>query len=107
MVDINQDGKLDLYISQVGGFADFKGHNLLFICKEITKEGVPVYEEQSKAYGLDLVGLGTQAAFLDYDLDGDLDMFQLNHSVHQNGTFGSSGLSGQNPLHRPATAFPE
>nr|WP_293845752.1 VCBS repeat-containing protein [uncultured Arsenicibacter sp.] len=88
VVDINQDGKLDLYISQVGGFADFKGHNLLFICKEITKEGVPVYEEQSKAYGLDLVGLGTQAAFLDYDLDGDLDMFQLNHSVHQNGTFG-------------------
>lgn len=88
VVDINQDGKLDLYISQVGGFDKFNGHNLLFICKEITKNGVPIYEEKAKEYGLDLVGLGTQAAFFDYDLDGDLDMFQLNHSVHQNGTFG-------------------
>lgn len=88
IVDINQDGKLDIYVSQVGGFETLQGHNLLFVCKEITKDGIPVYEEKSKEYGLDLVGFGTQAAFFDYDLDGDLDMFQLNHSVHQNGTFG-------------------
>lgn len=88
VVDINQDGKLDIYVSQVGGFDTFKAHNLLFVCKEIDKDGIPIYEEKSKDYGLDLVGLGTQAAFFDYDLDGDLDMFQLNHSVHQNGTFG-------------------
>ncbi len=89
VVDINQDGKLDIYVSQVGGFDILKGHNLLFVCKEITKEGIPVYEEKSKEYGLDLVGFGTQAVFFDYDVDGDLDMFQLNHSVHQNGTFGA------------------
>lgn len=88
VVDINQDGLLDLYISQVGGFEKFDAHNLLFVCKEITKEGVPIYEEKSTEYGLNLKGLGTQAAFFDYDIDGDLDMFQLNHSVHQNGTFG-------------------
>jgi len=92
IVDINQDGMLDIYISQVGDFEVIKGHNLLFICKEITKEGIPVYEEKSKEYGLDLVVFGTQAAFFDYDLDGDLDMFQLNHSVHQNGTFGRRAL---------------
>ncbi len=89
IVDINQDGMLDIYVSQVGDFEVLKGHNLLFVCQEITPEGIPVYAEKSKAYGLDLVGFGTQAAFFDYDLDGDLDMFQLNHSVHQNGTFGS------------------
>ena len=38
-------------------------------------------------YGLDFSGFSTQAAFFDYDLDGDLDMFLLNHSIHQNGIF--------------------
>ncbi|MDZ7899741.1 MAG: VCBS repeat-containing protein [Arcicella sp.] len=88
VVDINQDGKLDIYVSQVGNFELLKAHNLLYICQEITKEGIPIYAEKSKEYGLDLVGFGTQAVFFDADLDGDLDMFQLNHSVHQNGTFG-------------------
>ena len=92
IVDINQDGMLDIYISQVGDFENMKGHNLLFECQEITKDGVPVYKEKSKDYGLDLVVFGTQAMFFDYDLDGDLDMFQLNHSVHQNGTFGRRDL---------------
>ncbi|WP_353717574.1 VCBS repeat-containing protein [Dyadobacter sp. 676] len=92
VVDINQDGMLDIYVSQVGDFENMKGHNLLFECQRITPEGIPVYEEKSKEYGLDLVVFGTQALFFDYDLDGDLDMFQLNHSVHQNGTFGRRDL---------------
>jgi hypothetical protein len=91
IVDINQDGMLDIYISQVGNFESMKGHNLLYVCQEI-KDGVPIYAEKSKEYGLDLVVFGTQAMFFDYDLDGDLDMFQLNHSVHQNGTFGRRAL---------------
>lgn len=88
IVDINQDGLLDIYISRVGQFEGLQGHNLLFICQRIDKSGTPQYKESSKEYGLDLVGFGTQAAFFDYDADGDLDMFQLNHSVHQNGTYG-------------------
>lgn len=88
IVDINQDGLLDIYVSRVGNFEVLKGHNLLFVCQNIDKNGVPKYQELSKEYGLDLVGFGTQAAFFDYDTDGDLDMFQLNHSVHQNGTYG-------------------
>lgn len=88
IVDINQDGKLDIYISQAAGFDFLTGKNLLFVCKSISKEGIPYYEEEASKYGLDISALGTQAAFFDADLDGDLDCFLLNHSVHQNGTFG-------------------
>ncbi len=87
VTDINDDGMLDIYVSQVGDFQAVKGRNKLWVCKEI-KDGIPVFAEEAIPYGLDFVGFGTQAAFFDYDLDGDLDMFQLNHSLHANGTFG-------------------
>jgi enediyne biosynthesis protein E4 len=88
VVDINQDGLLDIYVSVLGNYMQFQSHNKLYINKGKNTEGVPVFEEKSKEYGLNLVGFGTQATFFDYDLDGDLDMFQLNHSLHKNGTFG-------------------
>ncbi|MFN0037776.1 MAG: VCBS repeat-containing protein, partial [Saprospiraceae bacterium] len=87
VVDINNDGLLDIYVSQVGNFLNIKGRNQLFVCQDI-HNGIPSYADEAIPYGLDLVGFGTQAAFFDYDLDGDLDMYQLNHSVHANGTFG-------------------
>ena len=87
-VDINNDGLMDIYVSRLGEYRNIEGRNQLFICKEIDENGIPHYEEKASEYGLDLKGFATQAAFFDYDLDGDLDMFQLNHSIHQNGTFG-------------------
>ncbi len=87
VVDINNDGMLDIYVSQMGDYQDLKGQNQLYVCQEI-KDGIPVFEDQAAYYGLDFSGFATQAAFLDYDLDGDLDMYQLNHSLHANGTFG-------------------
>ncbi|NJN35374.1 MAG: VCBS repeat-containing protein [Saprospiraceae bacterium] len=92
IVDINQDGLLDIYVSVLGRYAPYESHNKLYICTKIDGKGQPFFEEKSKEYGLDLVGFGTQAAFFDYDLDGDLDMFQLNHSVHSNGTFGPRAI---------------
>ena len=87
VVDINNDGLLDIYICRVGEFETLHGHNQLLICKGIDKNGVPFYEDEAKQYGLDFSGFSTQAVFVDYDMDGDLDCFLLNHSVHHNGSF--------------------
>jgi enediyne biosynthesis protein E4 len=87
VVDINQDGMLDIYVCRVGRYASLNNNNLLLVCKSIGKDGIPVYEDQSAKYGIDFSGFSTQAAFFDYDMDGDLDMYLLNHSLRYNSTF--------------------
>ena len=86
VVDINNDGLLDIYVCKVGNYEMLHGKNELLVCTGI-KNGVPEYEDEAAKYGLDFSGFSTQAVFFDYDMDGDLDMFLLNHSVHQNGMF--------------------
>lgn len=112
VVDLNNDGLLDLYINQVGDYKAIKGRNRLLICQKI-ENGVPIFAEQAAEWGLDLVGFCTQTAFFDYDLDGDLDLYQLKHSLHQNGTFGprkqfegtSHSLSGDQLFENQAGNF--
>ena len=77
MADVNGDGWLDIYVCAVSNYKTFKGHNELFINNQ---DGT--FSEKSKEYGLDFQGFSTQAAFFDYDHDGDLDMYLLNHAVH-------------------------
>ena len=92
MADVNADGLLDIYVSQLGDYQNIRGKNQLYINQGNNEQGVPTFENQAADYGLDLVGFGTQAAFFDYDLDGDLDMYQLNHSTHSSGTFARATL---------------
>lgn len=87
VIDINNDGLLDLYICRVGNFESLHAKNQLLVCKGINKNGIPFYADEAPSYHLDFSGFSSQAAFFDYDLDGDQDMFLLNHSVHQNGNF--------------------
>ncbi|MFM7839592.1 MAG: FG-GAP repeat domain-containing protein [Chitinophagaceae bacterium] len=91
VADINQDGLLDIYVCRVGNYASLQSHNLLLICDSITAEGIPVYSERAAEWGLTFSGFSTQAAFFDYDLDGDLDCYLLNHSLRFNGTFSERG----------------
>jgi hypothetical protein len=87
VVDINNDGLLDIYVCRVGQYETLHSKNQLLINQGVNKDGVPSFVDKAHEYGLDFSGFSTQAAFFDYDNDGDLDMFLLNHSVHQNGTF--------------------
>lgn len=87
VIDINNDGLLDIYVSRVGHYKVLQGKNQLLICTGIDADGIPHYTDQAAAYGLDFSGFSTQAAFLDYDGDGDLDMFLLNHSVNHDGNY--------------------
>src|SRR6476469_11026094 len=83
VADVNGDGLLDIYVCHSGKYEDLKKlSNELFINQGV-KDGVPVFKEMAVAYGLDAPGTQTtMAVFFDYDKDGDLDMFLLNHSIN-------------------------
>ncbi|MGC4035268.1 MAG: VCBS repeat-containing protein [Chitinophagaceae bacterium] len=99
MADVNGDGLLDIYVSTVGNhtpqFAGdkqpktfFQGSkNELFI-----NNGDLTFTNKAKEYGLDQTGYCTQAVFFDFDKDGDLDMFQLHHSIHQTSVYGDTSI---------------
>jgi enediyne biosynthesis protein E4 len=77
MADINGDGFLDIYVCAVSNFKGMEGSNELYI-----NNGDNTFTEKANEYGLDFTGFSTQAAFFDYDKDGDLDCYLLNHAVH-------------------------
>jgi enediyne biosynthesis protein E4 len=98
MADVNGDGYLDIYVSTVANHDPrvskefthiyFKGsHNQLYINNRNN-----TFTESAAKWGIDLQGYNTQAAFFDYDKDGDLDMFQLQHTTHQPDAYGKSTL---------------
>ena len=87
MADVNGDGLLDIYVCQVGDYKGLKGRNRLYI-----NQGDLTFREEAGEYGLAFQGFSTQAAFFDYDLDGDLDMYLLNHSVHTSRSYGGARL---------------
>ena len=81
MADVNGDGLLDIYVCYSGNGDEESRSNQLFINKG-NRNGVPYFEDEAKQYGLDAPGTNSnQAVFFDYDHDGDLDMFLLDHAV--------------------------
>ena len=80
IVDINADGRLDLYLCYSGALPPPKRQNQLFVNQGNDANGVPQFAEQAAQYGIDSPGFSNQAYFLDYDRDGDLDMLLLNHN---------------------------
>lgn len=87
MGDVNGDGFLDIYVCAVVGINGFIGYNELFI-----NNGDNTFTESAAKYGLDFDTFSSSAAFLDFDLDGDLDIYLLNHAIHTQESFGRSNL---------------
>jgi hypothetical protein len=81
MVDVNGDGKLDIYVCYSGDFDENTRKNQLFINQGLNAEGMPTFKDEAEAYGLADPSYSTQSYFFDYDRDGDLDMLLVNENI--------------------------
>ncbi len=79
MIDINNDGWMDIVVSKSGPFDIPFRKKLIYINnRDLT------FTDRSKEYGLDDASHTTQTQFFDYDKDGDMDAFLVNHSMDFN-----------------------
>ena len=85
VADINNDGMLDIYVCTNVGADSASRANFLFIGEGSNENGVPVFSNKAKEYGVEEYGFSQNAAFLDYDLDGDLDLYVLTNFVMKRG----------------------
>ncbi|OJV16634.1 MAG: hypothetical protein BGO21_27555 [Dyadobacter sp. 50-39] len=83
LVDINDDGWVDIFVSRAGAQDPRLRTKLLYINNGKTADGIPTFTEKAAEYGLNDASYTTQAVFFDYDRDGDTDCFLLNHSLQE------------------------
>lgn len=88
VADVNNDGLLDIYVCANVGDDSTSRANSLFMNQGVNETGIPVFQNMAKAFGVEEFGYSQNAAFLDYDLDGDLDLYVLTNFVGKNGPSG-------------------
>jgi hypothetical protein len=84
VVDINNDGLLDLYVSETIKNDPAQRANLLYVNQGNDNTGIPHFKDLAHEYGLADTGHSTQAAFFDYDNDGDLDVYIATNVISKN-----------------------
>ena len=82
IVDINNDRLPDVYFTSTADKNPQKCRNRLWINKGIDKDKGPIFTEMAEKYGIAYDGQSVNAAFFDYDRDGDLDLYILNNTVN-------------------------
>jgi hypothetical protein len=82
VVDINNDGLMDIYVSATIRSSAADRRNLLYINQGPDGNGIPHFKEMAGEYGLADTGYSTQAAFFDYDNDGDLDVYVSANEIN-------------------------
>lgn len=84
VVDINNDGLLDMYVCAAAWHSPELRKNLLYVNQGVqTNTNIPVFKEMAEAYGLDDTTSTHMANFFDYDNDGDLDVYLLVNDLNQ------------------------
>jgi hypothetical protein len=84
LVDINNDKLLDIYVCATARKVASERANLLYVNQGVGKDGVPIFKEMAQEYGIADTTHTTNAAFFDYDNDGDLDLFVLVNEMDDN-----------------------
>jgi hypothetical protein len=79
IVDINNDGWPDIYVATAMKTGPGERNNLLFVNQGKNDSGEVTFREMASQYGIADSGNSMGAAFIDYDLDGDLDLYVLNN----------------------------
>ncbi len=92
IADLDANGWPDIYVSTIAPTLGDSTANLLFLNQGLDKNGIPEFVESAEQTGLADKNYGTQAAFLDYDQDGDLDLFLLNNALE---IYNRNSLVGQ------------
>ncbi len=81
LVDINSDGWLDVYLTSTAGNDTLKSKNRLWINNGCKNGSDPSFTEMAEKYGIADKSQSVDAAFFDYDRDGDLDLYILNNTL--------------------------
>jgi hypothetical protein len=92
LVDINADGRLDIYVGYAGNVAGDRRANELYVNQGLNANGVPTFVEKAAEWGIADEGYTTHAVFFDYDRDGHLDLYVLNNSFRPASSFGMRNI---------------
>ena len=100
VVDINNDGKMDMYVCATAKRDPLKRINILYVNQGVDKNNVPIFKDMAKEYGLDDTTQSTMAYFFDYDNDSDLDLYiGVNHIIKDEytNTYKKRNVNGEHP----------